>query len=726
MTKKVLFTILFGFCLSAVPVISCGGEGGDFIDNDNDGWAPAADCDDHNSKIHPLAEEIPYDGIDQDCSGKDLTDVDRDGYDHTDVPGGTDCDDLDWRIHPGATEIPYDGIDQNCDGLDHDGPIQGDHDGDRFVADSEPNGIDCDDDTSDDPAGCPTCTCNQAACNGCAKCIYPGAPERCNWLDDDCDGLTDEGLTDADGDGVPACLDCDDYDAGRYPGRDEIPYDGIDQDCDGADLTDVDNDNFPSNQVEFGTDCDDNDPNINPGVNPEPCNNVDDDCDGQTDEDSAGAVDADGDTWLDCTDCDDDPSDDPAACTTCTCDLVECHGCAKCINPGAVDFDANGIDDDCDGVTDEVDADGDGVYAAPADPQPDPADCCDLGTEESLGCDLAPPDSIYPGAVEIPYDGIDQDCDGTDLVDVDSDGSLGIPAGGDDCDDNNPRAYPGNQEDCMDPADNDCDGIINQDCGPSTDEEVKIAAGEFSMGRLAEESVLNPDQVPRRTVNLGTYYIDRYEVTVAQYRRCVTAGACTIQPLYNNNEEWLGSASDSNYWENQQRGLSPAINLTWAEAQVYCRFAGKDLPTEAQWEKAARGAGTDTRIYPWGDVEYQPGPEGADVRVPIPCDMANHKHMCTLEVCEGDTVSVNNYDDGQSPFGIYNLAGNVSEYTRDWYDATYYTTAPPNDPPGPATGTAKVVRGGGFDAIDYYLEVTTRASTAPNQRFNSIGWRCAR
>ena len=796
MRRKVLHSFLAVFFLFGLGAVSCGDDGTGFTDNDGDGWAPAADCDDGNSEIHPLAEEIPYDGVDQDCDGKDMTDVDRDGYDAEDVPDGTDCDDLDPRVHPGAfdipydgidqdcdgsdmadadgdghngisaggddccdmgnerslgcepdtaaginpaaTEIAYDGIDQNCDGLDYGGgPVQDDDDGDSFIKNSEPDGLDCDDDTSDDPAECPTCTCDQAACNGCAKCIYPGAPERCNYIDDDCDGLTDEGLTDVDGDGVPACLDCDDYDAGRYPGLDEIPYDGIDQDCDGADLTDVDGDGIDSNQVEFGTDCCDSGneamfgctpetaPSINPAASPEPCNRIDDDCDLDTDEDTAW-VDADGDTWPDCVDCDDDPTgEDPLVCDACACGAPGCEVCAKCTHPGAADFGANGLDEDCDGVTDEVDADGDGVYTAPADPQPDPVDCCELGTEGGLGCDLAPPNTIYPGADEIPYDGIDQDCDGVDLVDVDGDGFVGIPSGGDDCDDTDPLVFPGNDEDCLDPRDNDCDGVVNKDCGPSTDEEVEIAEGGFTMGRTVDESVLNPDQTPQRTVNLSTYYIDRYEVTIAQYRRCVVAGVCSIQPLYNN-EELLGSADDPNYWENQQRGLNPAINLTWFEAQQYCQWAGKDLPTEAQWEKAARGGGNDTRVYPWGDVEYQPGPDGADVRVPIPCDTANHKDMCTLEYCEGDTVAVNRYDGGQSPFGIYNMAGNVSEYVLDWYDPTYYTTGPLDDPPGPATGSAKVIRGGAWNLIDYYLEVTTRHSTTTGMRQNSIGWRCAR
>jgi iron(II)-dependent oxidoreductase len=205
----------------------------------------------------------------------------------------------------------------------------------------------------------------------------------------------------------------------------------------------------------------------------------------------------------------------------------------------------------------------------------------------------------------------------------------------------------------------------------------------------------------------------------------VVAGVCSIQAL-NNNEEWLGSATDPNYWENQQRGLNPAINLTWFEAQQYCQWAGKDLPTEAQWEKAARGAGNDVRIYPWGDVEYEVGPDGADVRVPVDCDTANHQHMCTLEFCEGDTVAVNRYDSGQSPFGIYNMAGNVAEFVKDWYDATYYSTMPTDDPPGPATGVTKVVRGGSWYMIDYFMEVTTRLSANMGLRYDQIGWRCAR
>ncbi len=289
--SKHWFVCLLSCLALAFSAFSCGGTTSDFTDNDGDGWAPLADCDDNNSEVHPLAEEIPYNDVDEDCDGLISYDADMDGYnkiDTVDPEGntGTDCDDGDRTIHPDAREIAYDNIDQDCDGLEDDGDgdndghsstlvggddccdsgmevsslgcspitaaginpdmveiphdnidqdcdgldygsstIEGDEDEDGFATDDNPGGIDCDDTD---------------------EFIYPGAPERCNYKDDDCDGLTDEDLIDVDNDGSPACLDCDDYDADRFPGNIEDEtfgaYNEIDEDCDGIVLNDVDGD----------------------------------------------------------------------------------------------------------------------------------------------------------------------------------------------------------------------------------------------------------------------------------------------------------------------------------------------------------------------------------------------------------------------------------------------------------------------------------------------------
>jgi formylglycine-generating enzyme required for sulfatase activity len=733
-------------------VYSCGG-GSDLVDKDGDGWLPTADCDDSNSAVHPLAEEIPYNDVDEDCDGVASFDADNDGYNKegtTDLEGnvGTDCDDGDSTIHPDAREIPYDnidqdcdgleddgdgdgdnysstlvggddccdsgleaslgctpanaadihpgaaeisydGIDQNCDGLDYGGgPVQGDDDGDGFAKDSLPGGIDCDDNDPD---------------------IHPGAPERCNYLDDDCDGLTDEDLIDLDHDGCPACLDCDDYDPQRFPGTAdvphlEVPYNDIDEDCDGLDITDVDGDGQDA-IVAGGLDCNDNDPEIYDGA-PERCNHIDDDCDGDTDEDFIqDHTDGDLDGWL---------GGGDGACPDCN------DGDAN-ISPVANEVTSDGIDNDCDDLTDETDADSDGYLVTPAPPNPQEVDCCDAGTEVGIpGCDLANRAGINPGATELAYDGIDQDCDGADLTDVDGDGHDAVVAGGDDCDDANPEAYPGHAEVCSDPADNNCDGVINEDCGPGTGEEVVIEAGAFTMGRDITESVWNPDQQPQHLVNLTAYNIDKYEVTVADYRRCVAHGIC------NFNGMGPESYSDEHFWENQARGLHPAIEITWIQANTYCQWVGKVLPSEAQWEKAARGSGNSTQIYPWGDPEYQTDAQGHLVPVPVSCDMANHTYLCTQEQCHEDVVEVDQYEDGISPYGLFNMAGNAREWVADWYDAAYYQTSPADDPPGPINGSEKVVRGGGFRDVDGLLEVPARYHWNASSREISLGFRCAR
>jgi len=215
---------------------------------------------------------------------------------------------------------------------------------------------------------------------------------------------------------------------------------------------------------------------------------------------------------------------------------------------------------------------------------------------------------------------------------------------------------------------------------------VFVPAGKFNMG-----SNILPDEQPIHTVNLKAFWIDKYEIPNGAYQKCVTAGGCP-QPVSWNH---IDDTAKLNY---------PMTLITWAEAAQYCRWAGERLPTEAEWEKAARG--TDGRVYPWGDQFKQ--------------SLARTAYDFDLS-----TVPVDRYQGGASPYGALNMAGNVWEWTADWYADNYYRLSPQDNPPGPASGDKRVSRGGGYGGTEAVMRTSKRRDIYPDERGSYLGFRCA-
>jgi formylglycine-generating enzyme required for sulfatase activity len=231
---------------------------------------------------------------------------------------------------------------------------------------------------------------------------------------------------------------------------------------------------------------------------------------------------------------------------------------------------------------------------------------------------------------------------------------------------------------------------------------ILVPAGSFPMGVPKGDRDGGRDEYPRHEVALGHYYIDIYEVTHGRYAEFVKAtGHRTPEnPKYPKRTLWNDRLSDS-------LAERPVINVDWHDADAYCRWAGKRLPTEAEWEKAARG--TDDRRFPWGNVE------------------PTHKHLNFNQQWQGEKtlMPVGSYEAGKSPFGAYDMAGNVWEWVADWYDPLYYEKSPAANPKGPDTGTYKVLRSSGWSVETPLVRLFTRVKSDPTNRNDSTGFRCA-
>lgn len=220
--------------------------------------------------------------------------------------------------------------------------------------------------------------------------------------------------------------------------------------------------------------------------------------------------------------------------------------------------------------------------------------------------------------------------------------------------------------------------------------QVYVPEGEFWMGK--GEVRKNADS-PRHIVYLDAFWMDKYEVSNSMYLKCLQAGRCSKM------------VSDNTTYQNWIYRDHPVTYVTWEQARAYCQWAGRRLPTEAEWEKAARG--TNGHIYPWGG-------EAPNAR------LANFEGSMIHEA-----VSVYRYPLGASPYGVLNMSGNVREWVADWYAEDYYLVMPYANPTGAETGIERSLRSSSYNEDKIEIAVTTRLRHEPQSAGLSRGFRCA-
>ncbi len=254
---------------------------------------------------------------------------------------------------------------------------------------------------------------------------------------------------------------------------------------------------------------------------------------------------------------------------------------------------------------------------------------------------------------------------------------------------------------------------INLETNPVDGAEiVLVPAGEYTMGSSKR---LDPyfwgAEGPQHEVLLDEFWIYRYEVTNEMYQVCAEARACP-RPVKNisiNADEYYGNPQFADY---------PVIYVSHTHALSYCRWAGGSLPTEAEWEKAARG--TDAYLFPWGNQD----PTGTLVNL---CDSRCARGVeREISIDDGypGTAPVGSFPAGASPYGAFDMGGNVWEWTRDYFEPAYYNVSPYENPLGPASGRTRVIRGGGWNNPNSGVRTVGRASLSPDKSLDTLGFRC--
>ncbi|HMU30725.1 MAG: formylglycine-generating enzyme family protein [Nitrospira sp.] len=219
-----------------------------------------------------------------------------------------------------------------------------------------------------------------------------------------------------------------------------------------------------------------------------------------------------------------------------------------------------------------------------------------------------------------------------------------------------------------------------------------IPAGEFAMGSDRGQD----DEQPVHRVLVKAFYLETHEVTVARYAAFLMSQKA--DPPFKWNEATSGAHESK-----------PVAGVNWYDARDYCRWIGRRLPTEAEWELAARG--TEGRMYPWGDA--QPTRSHAN---------AGHTKWHGYDTL----TNVGQFELGKTPNGVYDLAGNLWEWVADWYDATYYQFSQRENPSGPSAGPLRALRGGAWNNDAKTIRSANRAGYAPDARRNDVGFRCAK